>query len=172
MLYTERATRAEPRVFIRYDDLLDDWTKTVASVGDRLSLEPVTRADAHMIRAADAFVDGSLSRSAASWDGVDIPADLLGQIEQAWTLLDRLADKDSSDDQLAEELDAARATYIHYYAQAEAVTESTVRAAVRAAEARRSGGLRGLARRIPNRYRRRIPASLKRLIRARLSKNS
>jgi hypothetical protein len=172
MLYTERATRAEPRAFMRYDDLLDDWTKTVASVGDRLLLEPVTRADAHMIRAADAFVDRSLSRSEASWDGVDIPADLLGQIEQTWTLLDRLADKDASDEQLVEDLDAARAAYIHYYAQAEAVTESTVKAAVRAAEARRSGGLRGLARRIPNRYRRRIPAGIKRIIQSRLSQTN
>lgn len=168
MLYTERATRAEPRVFVRYDDLLDDWTKLVAAVGERLSLEPITRADAHMIRAADAFVDRSLSRSQATWDGVDIPADLLGQIERAWTLLDRLADKDAQDAGLAVELDAARASYLHYYAQAEAVTESTVKAAVRAAEARRSGGLRGLVRRVPNRYRRRVPAGLKRFIRSKL----
>lgn len=165
MLYTERATRAEARVFLRYDDLLDDWTKLVASLGERLSLDPITRADAHMIRAADAFVDRSLSRSEASWEGVDLPADLLGQIDQAWTLLERLADKDQQDTQLADDLDAARASYIHYYAQAEAVTESTVMAAVRAAELRRSGVLRGLARRIPNRYRRRIPAGLKRRLR-------
>lgn len=172
MLYTERATRAEARVFVRYDDLLDDWTKMVASVGERLSLEPVTRADAHMIRAADAFVDRSLSRSHAAWDGVDVPADLLDQIEKAWILLDRLADKDVQDANLVEELDAARASYLHYYTQAEAVTESTVKAAVRAAEARRPVGLRGLARRIPNRYRRRIPAGLKRFIRSRTPKGN
>jgi hypothetical protein len=43
---------------------------------------------------------------------------------------------------------------------------------VRAAEARRSGGLRGLARRIPNRYRRRIPAGIKRIIQSRLSQTN
>src|SRR5437763_9301978 len=166
MLYTERATRANARAFIRYDDLLDDWTKIVASVGDRLSLEPVARASAVMIRAADAFVDRSLSRTEASWDGLDIPPELLGQVEQAWSLLDRLAEKDAGDsDDVAEQLDAARSQFIHYYAQAEAITESTVAAAVRAARETRTGGLRALARRVPNRYRRRVPAGLKRLAR-------
>lgn len=177
MLYTERATRSEPRAFIRYDDLLGDWTKIVASAGDRLGLEPVTRASAGMIREADAFVDRSLARTEATWSGVDIPDDLLEQIEQTWTLLDRLAldrlsDKDAQDGQLADDLDSARGGYVHYYAQAEAVTESTVKAAVRAAEARRTGGLRGLLRRVPNRYRRRAPAGLKRFVRARLARNS
>jgi hypothetical protein len=86
--------------------------------------------------------------------------------------LDRLADKDAQDGQLADELDFARGGYVHYYAQAEAVTESTVKAAVRAAEAGRTGGLRGLLRRVPNRYRRRVPAGLKRFVRARLARNS
>lgn len=166
MLYTERATRTEPRVFIRYDDLLDDWTRIVASVGEKLSLDPITRADAHMIRAADAFVDRSLCRSETSRNGMDVPADLLAQIEAAWSLLDRLADKDAPE--LADDFDVARTSYVHFYSQAEAVTESTVRAAVRDAEARRPGGLRALARRIPNRYRRRIPAGLKRFARSRL----
>ena len=165
MLYTERATRAEPRAFIRYDDMLDDWTKVVVSVGEKLDLDPITRANAHMIRAADAFVDRSLARRPVSWEGMDVPEDLRAQIEGAWELLDGLADKDGADERLMAELDAARVRYIHYYAQAEAVTESTVKAAVRAAEARRAGGLRALARRVPNRYRRRVPAGLKRLAR-------
>jgi len=166
MLYTERATRPEQRAFIRYDDLLADWTQTVASAGERLALDPITHANAGMIRAADAFVDGSLSRSVASWSDVDLPDDLLAQIEDAWSLLDRLADKDTAPEGLSEQLDAARARYIRYYAHAEAVAESSVKAAVRAAQARRSGGLRALARRIPNRYRRRVPDSLKRRIRS------
>ena len=30
-LFTERATREGPRVFVRYEDLLDDWTKTLGA---------------------------------------------------------------------------------------------------------------------------------------------
>jgi hypothetical protein len=172
MLYTERATRAEQRAFIRYDDLLADWTQTVAAVGERLDLDPVTRANAGMIRAADAFVDGSLSRTEATWEGVDLPDDLLGQIEEAWSLLGRLADKEAAPEDVSEQLDAARARYLRYYAHAEAVAESSVRAAVRAAQASRSGGLRALARRIPNRYRRRVPDSLKRAARSALARGS
>ena len=45
LLHTERATRESVvdggRVFVRYADLLDDWTRTVMGVGEQLQLEHV-----------------------------------------------------------------------------------------------------------------------------------
>lgn len=40
-LFTERATRDSQRVFVRYEDLLDDWTSSVARVGDQLELQVI-----------------------------------------------------------------------------------------------------------------------------------
>ena len=45
-LYTERATRDAPRAFVRYEDLLDDWTRTVGRVAERLDLAVVRDAPA------------------------------------------------------------------------------------------------------------------------------
>jgi hypothetical protein len=37
-LFTERATREGPRAFVRYEDLLDDWTRILGQVGEMLDL--------------------------------------------------------------------------------------------------------------------------------------
>ncbi len=44
MLFTERATRGSSRSFVRYHDLLADWTSTVVRVGEALGLADVTNA--------------------------------------------------------------------------------------------------------------------------------
>src|SRR5215218_10200744 len=49
-LYTERATRDSRRAFVRYEDLLEDWTPIVARVGDQLELGPVRDAPAPAMR--------------------------------------------------------------------------------------------------------------------------
>ena len=40
-LFMERATREMPRVVIRYDDLLEDWTREVGRAGEALDLDAV-----------------------------------------------------------------------------------------------------------------------------------
>ena len=60
-LFTERATRDSPRVFVRYEDLLDDWTRTVARVGEALDLAVVRDAPAAAMRDVHGFVDRGLS---------------------------------------------------------------------------------------------------------------
>src|SRR3954452_6833855 len=59
-LYTERATRGAPRAFVHYDDLLDDWTKTIGHVGEALDLSVVRDASAQSMREVHGFVDRSL----------------------------------------------------------------------------------------------------------------
>ena len=40
MLHTEVATRDSERAFVRYADLLDDWTVPVFELGERLATTP------------------------------------------------------------------------------------------------------------------------------------
>jgi hypothetical protein len=166
MLYVERATRDGLRVFVRYEDLLTDWTKAVASVADKVQLDVIADASPGAIRAADAFVDQRLQRVAASWSGLQVPEPLLDQVEQAWRLLERLGDKDAKQPvDVSTELDCARERYIAYYRQAEAVAESSINASVRAGQGRRSAGFEALVTRwVPDRYRRRVPVRWRRAV--------
>jgi hypothetical protein len=161
MLYTERATREGLRTFVRYEDVLEDWTKVVNRTAERLDLSPVIDATALQIRAADSFVDPALRRSAASWDGMQMPTPLREQADHVWDLLSRLADNDAagSDDDAAAELDSARDEYVALYQDAEAVAQSSIIAGAK--KAQRKKAQPALSRLIPHRVRRRIPARLR-----------
>lgn len=176
-LYTERATRDGLRAFVRYDDLLTDWPKVVASVADNLQLEVISSAPSGAIREAEAFIDRSLSRSAPSWSDVAIPAALQEQSEQVWSLLAELAGKSGDGavvggaamPDLLARFDIAREDYAAYYRACEAVTESTVVAAIKGDQRRSSASLERLAARLlPNRFLRRIPVRWRRAILAAL----
>ncbi len=165
-LFTERATRDSPRAFVRYDDLLDDWTETVARVGRILDLSLVRDAPAGAIREVHTFVDRSLSRSAATWDDQRLPAPLRAQAKEVWGLLSRLADEASDAGEIAERLDAVCADYVDFYAEAEAVAQSSIAAARRpAARAAPAGRLPRpvlwLIRRLPRRWRHAVPARVR-----------
>jgi hypothetical protein len=170
-LFTERATRESPRAFLRYDDLLEDWTQTVARAGRVLDLGPVRDAPAAAIRDVHGFVDRSLSRSAPGWNGQRLPAPLQAQADEVWSLVSQLADEAITLDAAAaigERLDAVRAAYVDFYAEAEAVAQSSIAAARRtgAATARSTpSGLprpvQALIRRAPLRWRKRVPARVR-----------
>jgi hypothetical protein len=160
MLFTERATRESPRIFVRYEDLLDDWTEVLARVGEACDLEPVRNASAPALRRVHQFIDPSLSRSSASWDGIPMPADLRDQCEHVWSLLNSLADPDSDGEKVRTELDEARAAYLELYEYAEAIAQSSVVARRRPTK-RRSASLTGW---IPKRYRRRVPVYWRRRV--------
>ena len=131
-LFTERATRESPRTFVRYDDLLDDWTRSVASVGEALDLAVIRDAPAASIVKVHDFVDRNLRRSRATWDDFDIPDALREQIEEVWTLLSELADLEGAPPEpVIERLEAARAAYISLYGDAEAIAQSSIAAATR-----------------------------------------
>ncbi len=74
MLHTERATRDGRRQFVRYDDLLTDWTVPVFRLGQELDLEAVKSASANSIRAVHQFIDPDLKRVQTTWDDVPVPS--------------------------------------------------------------------------------------------------
>jgi hypothetical protein len=159
MLFTERATRDAPRLFVGYDDLLDDWTLTIGRVGEALDLTAIRDAPSNSMRDVHAFVDRSLSRSRAEWDGFSIPAPLQALADEVWELISRLGAADADAGAIGERLDAARAAYIKLYADAEAIAQSSIHASRRRAPAPAVAAtptLR-LIRRVPRRYRRVIP---------------
>jgi hypothetical protein len=165
-LFTERATRESPRVFVPYEALLEDWTQTVARIGAVLDLAVVRDAPAGAIRDVHGFVDRSLSRSRPHWGEGPLPARLREQADAVWELVSGLA-QDADADAAAPRLDALRADYLDLYAEAEAITQSSAAAAARAsrtaaAAAGRAGQLPGPAlwviRRSPPRLRKALPA--------------
>jgi hypothetical protein len=153
-LFTERATRDATRVLVRYEDVLDDWTRTVGRIGEALDLSIVRDAPAASLRTVHEFVDRSLSRSRTDWGDLALPAQLRAQADEVWDLMSGLADGEDT----IERLDVARAAYIALYDEAEAIAQSSIEAARRRGAAQANLPVRArLVRTVPRRYRRRIP---------------
>jgi len=170
-LYTERATRDAPRVFVHYEDLLDDWTKTIGHVGEVLDLSVVREASAQSMREVHDFVDRSLSRSSSDWEAFRIPAPLRTQADEVWELVSGLAKSDGiADAETIERLETARTAYIDLYEEAEAIAQSSIAAATRqkapaAAAVQAAVPLQvRLARAVPVGLKRRIPVAYKRRV--------
>ena len=154
-LFTERATRESPRVFVRYDDLLLDWTRAVGHAAEALDLEPVRNASPQAMRAVHDFVDTGLRRSRGDWDRLALPESLRALCDEVWQLIS----SDEPED-VVDRLDALRGAYTDLYSESEAVVHSSI-AAARGAPASMNGRLPGparwLIRRVPVQYKRRIP---------------
>lgn len=157
VLFTERATRSGPRAFVRYQDLLDDWTGVTAHVGDVLDLSVVRDAPAATIVQIHEFVDRSLSRSRSSWEDFEIPSGLRALADEVWELVSPLADHDADAESAIEPLEAARLAYTELYQDAEAIAQSSITAAARR-PASRSTAVWAL-KKVPRRYKRKIPRS-------------
>lgn len=162
VLFTERATREAPRVFVRYDELLDDWARLVGRVGDVLGLDIVANASWTSMLRAQQFLDPSLSRSSADWDAFQIPAPLRALADDVWATMCRLAEGGGPEEDLLSTLDAQRAAYIELYEEAEAIAQSSVWANGRPTRgsARQPVSAR-LARAVPRRVRRRVPLGVR-----------
>jgi hypothetical protein len=158
-LFTERATRESPRAFVRYDELLLDWTRAVGHAAETLDLEPVRSASPQAMRTVHEFVDVGLRRSHGNWDGLALPENLRLLCDETWQLLAGDHPEDVSD-----RLDALRGAYTDLYAEAEALAHSSI-AAARSAPAGADGQLPGparwLIRRVPVRYKRRVPRQVR-----------
>jgi hypothetical protein len=182
LLHTERATRESVadggRVFVRYADLLDDWTKTTMWVGEKLQLQGVLHANSEQIREGHRFVDPSLRRMGQSLADLNLPPKLHELTEQTWTELNRLAEPDGDTAEVHATLDQLREAYVDLYAEAEAISRSSVVAAEQAlrAQLKRPGGApqaeapaptaRGdVADKIPHGVRAAIPPSVRRGLR-------
>jgi hypothetical protein len=166
LLYTERATRGLPRAFVRYDDLLVDWTRTVGQVADALELTRVRDAPAPALRRAHEFVDVTLSRSRTTWDGLLVPVELRDQADAVWALVSRLADGDD-DAGVRDGLDGLRGDYRDYYAVVESIAFSSIAAAARPRRDPHPSlplPVRRVLRRVPVRLRRSVPVGVRRAI--------
>lgn len=143
MLHTERSTRGSARAFVRYADMLADWTVPVFAIGERFGLESVSKAHTNDLRKVHQFIDPTLRRVQLTWDDVDVPPRLQELAQETSTYLDRLADPDGDTPAVQATLDELRAAYSSYYDEAEAIAAST------AIAAERTGYARGLAQAPP-----------------------
>jgi hypothetical protein len=160
MLFTERATREMNRAFVRYEDLLDDWPRVVGAVAETLGLTAITEAPTSRLRDAHDFVDRGLSRSRTDWpEDLSMPTALREQADTVWELMSGLADRDEAE--VWERLDAARARYIDFYAEAESIAQSSVRAAHQGqqptSQRASAKAIRLVSKSVPQRYKQRIP---------------
>lgn len=133
MLHTERASRGSTRAFVRYDDLLDDWTVPLFELGEIFDLRAIKSATANQIRLVHNFIDPSLRRVQLTWDDLKVPTRLRELADETWQHLDKLAAPDGDVAATHEALDQVRAAYADFYADCEAISESSAVAARRAA---------------------------------------
>jgi hypothetical protein len=155
MLETEYATRDSRRVFVRYDDLLADWSGEMARVGATLDIPVLREIPDEVRRQVDAFVDPTLHRNRTTWADLDVPAPVCALADRVWEHV-------RAEDQAA--LDADRDAYARLYADAEAIAQCSVIAA--RGRRKQPGAPKApatpptlrvrLARRIPAPYRRRL----------------
>jgi hypothetical protein len=188
MLYTERATRDTSRSFVRYTDMLQDWPREVARVGEELDLVPIRTANTVQMRKVYDFIDPSLRRSVVTWDDLDVPQALVDLVERVWELLLPLTDPKRDTEELRTELDTVRATYLAFHQEAEKIAQSSVlaerprklaaptlpgaapesepaapkKASPPAAPKTAAGSVKRIYERIPTRYRRKLPHGLRR----------
>lgn len=130
LLHTERGTRdALPdggRVFVRYADLLDDWTRVTMDVGERLSLQGVLHANSEQIRDGHRFVDPSLRRMSQTLDDLALPSRLHELVAETWEQLNGLVEPGGDTPAAHATLDQLREAYADLYAEAEAISRSSV----------------------------------------------
>ncbi len=175
MLHTERATRGQQRAFVRYGDLLDDWTRPVFALGEAFDLAGVKTAMAVDIAEVHRFIDPSLRRVTMTWDDIGVPDRLRELADETWQALDAVATDDSADNQAW--CDQLITAYTAHYADAEAFAHSTIVAQRRtaAAEARRaaaeqSPGARSGADRVPHAVRAMVPPAARQKLRRALGR--
>jgi hypothetical protein len=129
MLGVERGTRDLARCFVRFDDLLSDWTQEVARLSQAFKLPELLAAPAQKQIRAASLVDGSLKRSVRTWNGYDVPKSLIVMAEGIWENLNALVEDPTGTAQLAN-LDRFRTEYDAMFSEAEALTTSVVHSAV------------------------------------------
>lgn len=133
LLHTERATRESVadggRAFVRYGDLLDDWTRTTMQVGERLGLQHVMHAKSEAIREGHRFVDPGLRRVTQSLEDLGLPPRLHELTAETWHELNKLADPAGDTPEAHLALDQLREAYVALYEESEAISRSSVVAA-------------------------------------------
>lgn len=157
MTGTEHATRGHRRSFVRYHDLLDDWSPVVSQLWGRNDLGDTPPAPSED---PGEFIDPGLRRQRLTWADLELPERLETLATEAADVLDALASTtDDEDAALHARLDRARASYAAYYAEAESVAHSSVIAARqsgRPGQAGRAPKAKAAPTRLPTRLRQRL----------------
>lgn len=184
LLHTERATRDSlagaadggARAFVRYADLLDDWTRVTTQVGETLGLQHVLHADQAAISAGHGFVDPGLRRVTQTLEDLALPPRLHEITAQTWLELNRLAEPGGDTPEVHGALDQLREGYVELYEESEAISRSSVVAAE--LRGRRSAQKpapqptpASLADRVPHELRAKIPPSVRRGLRRALGRS-
>jgi hypothetical protein len=165
MLEAERSTRGARRAFVRYEDLLANWTAEINRTGEVAGVPRLRGITAERFPEADGFVDPTLHRNRVRWDDLDVPAVVRDMAEDVWARFQPLADPGGDSLERHRALDEAREAYGVMYGEAEAIAQSSINAQrprrAPAAKPARPGpappSLRvRIARRIPAPYRRRL----------------
>ncbi|MEO9324322.1 sulfotransferase family protein [Nocardioides sp. C4-1] len=171
LLHTERGTRDSDRVFVRYADLLDDWTRVTMDVGERLQLQHVLHANSEQIRDGHRFVDPSLRRMTQTLDDLGLPKRLHELVSETWDQLNRLAEPGGDTAEAHATLDALREAYADLYAESAAISRSSVVHAEHRLKGRAlpapepEPAAPGVVDRIPHGVRAAIPPSVRRGLR-------
>ena len=134
LLHTERATRDSVadggRVFVRYADLLDDWTRVTMAGGRQLgpAARPARRLRADPRRAPVHRPEPAPGRPRPGRPG---PAarGCTSSPAQTWAELNKLADPGGDTPEVHATLDQLRESYVALYEEAEAISKSSVVAA-------------------------------------------
>ena len=127
-LETERATRGSRRAFVRYEDLLSDWSREIERVDGLLDLGIGTDLR-ERFPSVDEFVDPNLHRHRVSWDEFEMPSAVRDMAESVWQELQPLADPDGDTPEMHAKLDRARDAYKDLYEGAEQIAQSSITAA-------------------------------------------
>lgn len=164
-LHAEYATRGSRRAFVRYGDLLEDWPREMSRCGEVLDLPWLVGIKPEDHPEVERFVDPQLRRSPPGWDAVDVPASLQALCEDAWTKLSALADPAGDTEAAQNALDDARTAYVDFYAEAEAVAQSSVTAVKPRGAAARPASANGRGRGGRRVVRKLVPASMRESLR-------
>ena len=106
----ELRTRGLPRVIARYEDLLADWRRVAARVGEEFGLTLALGTNDGGAHPVDDFVNPSLRRHQPSWSGTELPGPLIEIAESVWSAISELAGDDPSRGTL-QTLDTLRAAF-------------------------------------------------------------
>jgi len=171
MLHTERATRGSQRAFVRYADMLRDWTIPVHRIGREFDIAAIEGATANQVRAVHEFIDPKLRRVQLTWDDIAVPPRLREIAEETWQHLDKLADEGGDTPDIHDRLDELRSAYAELYDEAEAIASSSALAARREGAAQKGApdalapGNGRLAERVPHGVRAMVPPKARRGLR-------
>jgi len=136
-LISERETRDQPRAFVKYVDLLEDWRPVAARLATDLGLsyEHEVRPGEH--HPVDDFIDPSLRRLKVTWADLAIPRDLESLAEAVWTELETLDEAGGVAPEASARLDEHSVTYRRLLSDAAAISHDLLGEA--RADAKREG---------------------------------